>query len=486
MPRVAVVRFWYETNSFAAGPVGLDAFRAREWCEGRDALARAAGRATELGGLVQFLRYRPDWQAGVLRCASALAGGPLGDEVLHAWFADVLPGLRSGGWDGVYAALHGACTSVSDPAVELTILRELREAVGPDVPIVASFDLHANLGEDAMALLDGASACRAYLHTDLAETAHRALQMLERRLMGMPRPHGVLTKLPFLLRSLHMQSDSGPMAEVWAEARTLRRDGLLDASVLGGFPWCDSPHAGPGAMVWAERRALAEEWADHLAGLIADRRTRFTERLPGPQEALRQALAGPPGLVAVLEPSDNPGSGGGADTPGLLRALAEVQPEVPSLFAFLHDPNAVAAAQAAGVGGVVERGFGARLSPAYGPPVPLCATVERLTDGRFTNTGSFERGATVELGNTALLRAGQLRVVVTSRRAATLDPAFLELHGIAPGELRLLAVKGKGQFRNNFAALCSAMVACDTPGPATLDLRALPFRHVPESWCEDG
>ena len=49
------------------------------------------------------------------------------------------------------------------------------------------------------------------------------------------------------------------------------------------------------------------------------------------------ALAGPPGLVALLDPADNPLSGGTADTPGLLRVLLQSPPDVETVFCFLHE-----------------------------------------------------------------------------------------------------------------------------------------------------
>jgi microcystin degradation protein MlrC len=50
------------------------------------------------------------------------------------------------------------------------------------------------------------------------------------------------------------------------------------------------------------------------------------------------------------------------------------------------------------------------------------------------------------------------------------------------GATRLLANKAKDHFRAASAGRCSAIVECDCPGPAALDLAALPFRHVPLAW----
>jgi len=105
--------------------------------------------------------------------------------------------------------------------------------------------------------------------------------------------------------------------------------------------------------------------------------------------------------------------------------------------------------------------------------------VERLTDGRFVNTGPMERGSPVECGDTVVLRAGPLNLIVTTHVAPCNDPAFFALHGIDLGQTRLLCVKAKNHFRAAFQDLCQAIVDVDAPGPATLNLAQLPLRRRP-------
>jgi microcystin degradation protein MlrC len=272
------------------------------------------------------------------------------------------------------------------------------------------------------------------------------------------------------------------MAEVWAEAAAAERAPILDASIFGGFAWGDSPHAGPSAMVFAEEAGAARDLAERLADAIASRRARFAVTLPDPATALRQALAAPPGLVALLDPADNPLSGGIADTPEMLRTLVAAGLEVPAVFAFLHDPASVAAAQEAGIGARLTRHLGATITEAFGRPVITDVEVERLTDGRFVNEGPMERGAPVDLGPTCVLRVGNLRIICTTLKESAVDPGFFALHGIDLGATRLLANKGKNHFRAAFKDRCAAIVECDAPGPAALDLRPLPWRHVPREW----
>ena len=484
MPHIAVARLWFEGNSFTPVPTLRSAFESREWASGPEALARYAGTATELGALGSFLAARPDWRATILTCTGAQPGGPMADDAMAAWREEVEAALKAHHYDGVYLSLHGACVTESDPEADATTIARIRAIVGRDVPITASFDFHANMAPEIAQWLDGASAYRTYPHIDMDAAATRALRQLERRLSGAPRAHGYIAKRPMVLHSFHMRHEAGPMAEVWAEAAAAEQAPIIDASIFGGFAWGDSPHAGPSAMVWAEDAGAARDLAERLADAIASRRARFAVTLPDPATALAQALAAPPGLVALLDPADNPLSGGIADTPEMLRTLINARLEVPAVFAFLHDPASVAAAWEAGAGATLTRHLGASITEMFGRPVITDVVVERLTDGRFINEGPMERGAPVDLGPSCVLRVGNLRIICTSLKESAVDPGFFALHGIDLSATRLLANKGKNHFRAAFKDRCVAIIECDAPGPAALDLAALPWRHVPREWRE--
>jgi microcystin degradation protein MlrC len=85
----------------------------------------------------------------------------------------------------------------------------------------------------------------------------------------------------------------------------------------------------------------------------------------------------------------------------------------------------------------------------------------------------------VNLGRTAVLTSGALRVIVTTSCQARNDPEYLWLHGVDLGAVGLVCAKAKNHFRAAFGALCDPIIEVDTPGPAAADLAALPFRQLP-------
>ena len=121
--------------------------------------------------------------------------------------------------------------------------------------------------------------------------------------------------------------------------------------------------------------------------------------------------------------------------------------------------------------------LGGRLAKTWGPAVALDVEVERVTDGRFRNAGPMERGLEVNLGRTAVLKAGALRIIVTESCQSPNDAEYFRLHGIDLAAVELVCAKAKNHFRAAFGAVFDPIVEVDTPGPAPADLATLPFRH---------
>ena len=128
---------------------------------------------------------------------------------------------------------------------------------------------------------------------------------------------------------------------------------------------------------------------------------------------------------------------------------------------------------------MVEGTLGGRISADFGPPVPICGRVLRLTDGNFVNTGPMMRGLPMALGPTAVIGVGAVSIIVTTACGGANDPGFFALHGIEVDKVALLCVKAKNHFRAAFAPLCARLIDIDAPGPAALDIAGFRFTRAP-------
>jgi len=488
--RLAVARLWFEGNAFGPVSTGLTQFEQYEWQTGIDVLRTMRGTATELGAVARFADTHHDWEVTVLRCAAALPAGPIEDAVMQQYMQELREGLQAGmqkgGWDAIYLSLHGAAITQSSETPELDIARMIRELL-PNTPMGASFDLHGNMSPEWATILDFASVYRTHPHVDMDETAERVLNGLLNIVDKGLHTHRIIVNEGIILPSINMRTvPGGPMHALEQAAREATLWPVLEVAVFGGFPYADT--AVTGASVFAisdanadptghAARTAAHNVMVRIRALAAD----FRVTLPSAKQALEHALSSTKqGLLAVTDSGDNPLSGGGGDTPGLFSAILEISPNVPTLFASFADPDTVKIAQQAGVGYTISTTLGGRHGSHFGAGVRVQATVERLTDGRFLNSGPMQTGVERRCGASTVLRIHglpSLHVIVTEHVVAADDPAFYELHGIDLTTLRLLCVKAKNHFRAAFATRCSEIIDCDAPGPACLDLSQLPFKN---------
>lgn len=116
--------------------------------KGREVLA-SYGKVGEIGGFMEGLKKWPETvePVGVLRL-QAWSGGPVAPSTMR-WFADLLTEQlgQAGQLDGLLIALHGAMMGADEPDLDGWLLEKIRGIAGPDLPVVASLDLHAYVTE---------------------------------------------------------------------------------------------------------------------------------------------------------------------------------------------------------------------------------------------------------------------------------------------------------------------------------------------------
>jgi microcystin degradation protein MlrC len=143
------------------------------------------------------------------------------------------------------------------------LIQAVRELVGDDMVIAVSLDLHGNISPELVARADILTAYRTAPHRDTAATRLRALKLLTGALERGQRPAAAMVKLPLVLAGEAAVTDVEPARSLYARLPEITQTpGLLDASLLIGCAWTDSPYATVSAIVVAEADAvLAREHA---------------------------------------------------------------------------------------------------------------------------------------------------------------------------------------------------------------------------------
>jgi microcystin degradation protein MlrC len=160
----------------------------------------------------------------------------------------------------------------------------------------------------------------------------------------------------------------------------------------------------------------------------------------------------------------------------MLRAL--VRNRASGATGAIYDPESASAAHAAGVGATVTLDLGGKSGIPGDAPYKESFVVEKLSDGNFVATGPYYRGRDMEMGPSACLRIGDVRVVVASYKAQLADQSMYRYVGIEPTEQKILVNKSSVHFRADFEPIAEKLLICAAPGAMPADTATLPWTRL--------
>lgn len=493
--RIGVAFVYHESNSFSPQLTGLDEFAAEDYHLGDDVIDVYSSTSTEVGGYLHVLEERAATPVPLM-AAAAMPGGEVTDEafaIIRDQFRQrLLAAHTEEPLDGLLLAMHGAMVTRSEDDPEGVLLQDAREILGADRPVAVTFDLHANVGTapaEHGALIFG---YQTYPHIDMRAQGERAAHTLLDVLEGKDA-HVRTVRLPMLLRSINMRTDAGPMADVVAYARQHENEDVFAVSPHSGFPYADAGCSGAAVSVVAETPELAEDTCHAVARFFWGQRDRFQVGIADIEsgiETARQALSSGDVPVVLADVADNPQSGGSADTTELPRAVLRAGLGS-TLFSAVFDEAIVRQARRLGPGAEISGSLGGKLSPEFGGPLQIEATVIAANDGIYDNDGPFNAGLRVDTGGAALLRlravdgvglhdcrGSVFDVVVTGRPITANDPALYRLMDVDPRDYEVLVWKVKNHFRAAFEPMVGRIIPVDAPGAARTDFTKLAFART--------
>jgi microcystin degradation protein MlrC len=487
-PRVALLGFSIECNKFA--PVATKAhFLARTYLEG-DAIVAEARSATprmlpETPGFIAAMDASGAWTPVGVALAMTEPNGP----VEHAFFVELLDTIERRLMaelpvDAVYICSHGAGLTTEEDDPDGVLFAKVREIVGPDVPIAATLDLHANVSERMVNSVDVFIGYRTNPHLDMRERGAEAAAAI-REMLGGIKPQRALIRLPIVPPTVTLLTAAGPYAEMIDLGQRRMSPEIMNVSAMGGFAFADAPECGLSVVVTARHDKRAAEWlAREIAELGWANRARFYPRLTSLDDAVAKALAvgrdrSLPAL-AFADVADNPGGGGRGNTVFLLRAFHEAGVEH-ALLGVFYDPDLAAEAHREGIGARFEAQFNRAETTAFSEPYSAPTTVVAVTDGRCVGRRGIYAGLRLELGPCAALQVGGITVVVISHRVQCADPVFFEMMGLDIGRARSVVVKSRGHFRGGFDEFFGPdqIVEVDLPGLTSPMLNRFNWTRLP-------
>jgi microcystin degradation protein MlrC len=500
MPRILIAGYQHETNTFAPSLADWAAFTRGDsfppFMRGPQMQAALSGINIPVAGFIDAARTR-GWQLLPSAWAGAIPSSYVTRDAFERIAAAIVEDVQAarhdghGGLDGIYLDLHGAAVAEHADDSEGELLGRLRALVGPELPIVASLDLHANVTERMLREADALVAYRTYPHVDMAATGALAAELMARRLHAGRRQPTVAMRLPYLIPLNAQSTWMQPAQGIYEELQALDREHGVMLSFCMGFPASDFAECAP--MVWGH--GPTPEATERAVQRLYDRAAEPTQWRPDYLDArdavvhalaLAETAAMP---VVIADTQDNPGAGGDSNTTGMLHALLQqgAGRRFPGQVALglMFDPAAARAAHEAGVGAEIDLALGTAVPTFTGqpsdPPVRGRYKVLALADGRCTLTGPMMTGVSVKLGPSACLEIDGVRIAVVSGKKQLLDRELLRMVGVHAEQMRLIVVKSSNHFRADFTPHASHVLVAKAAGPMAADPADLPWTKLPAS-----
>src|ERR1700739_1501628 len=447
LKRVLTARFMHETNTFSRVPTDMAMIRRRDYHLENEIPEAFRGTRSAFGATFEAAD-KFGWSLVHPVSANPNPSGIVIDEAFEMIVGMILGAIDTKGpIDGLLLHLHGAMVSESHEDAEGEFLARLRRRLGPEVPLVVTLDLHANvtrqMAENANALI----AYRTYPHIDQHERAWQGAELLQRAMQGEVRPRTVIARRPMLYGLDHGRTQRGPMAELIARGEALEHSGeALVVSICAGFSRANIHDVGPSVTVTVDGdtgrgQAIAEEFM-HYAWKT---RGFTTVKLLPVTEVVALARQGKPGdkPLVVADYTDNPGGGGYGDATAFLKGLVEAGIESVAFHA-ICDPEAVQDGMRAGVGTKATLTLGGKTDRSMGgAPLTLTGEVVCLTNGRFIAYGPMGGGIERNYGPSMVFRVGGIDIVVITNNGQAYDLGQFTSLGFEPTRYTTDAVKTK-------------------------------------------
>lgn len=473
--RVAVARFSHETCTFCPGedPGIEDWYRRGEPRTGDDVLSLSS----YVRGFSQKAGEYDDLELIGLTSPVGVHGGTSRswnkEEVFDYFVGQMIDELEEAGpVDGVFLSLHGAMAVHNIERPEAEMARRFREVVGPDVPIVATFDLHGNEDEAFLEYADGSFVTKRFPHYDAYEQGERAARYLRKMMNDEYDPATAVRRPPILTATILQWTGQSPLMDVMERARRWEnREPGAYVNVFLGFPWSDVPTVGSSIHVMTDGdQELADEIADDMAEFIWRVRENWAySEYPQPEEAVamtRQAIAEGEAPAVLADYWDRPG-----DATWTLQELIDQNVGNVLYSALSAEPTLDRIwEEDIEVGDTFDMEVGGYTGEQAGDPVSI--TGELVWRG--SNWG-YDRVAAVEFGDNNML-------VMTPAYQQNTSPQRASVGPIEPDDYDVFVLKTRVHFRRGFdeTGYAPTIHIVDAPGDwfGTVRLDALDYQNV--------
>lgn len=208
--RVGIAGVFHESDSFSTEAATLSHFQEGGIRRGDEIIATHVNSHSTIAGHLEGAK-QGNFDIVPLFVASAMPMGPLTKDAYETLVGETLDSINNAGpLDGFFLYLHGAMVSEEHPDGDGELCSRVRQLLGPDIPIMITPDIHANMSQK---MVDNTTATVIYRmnpHMDTYERGLETASLMARTLKGEINPVQWLEMPPFLINILKQHTREEP------------------------------------------------------------------------------------------------------------------------------------------------------------------------------------------------------------------------------------------------------------------------------------
>lgn len=132
----------------------------------------------------------------------------------------------------------------------------------------------------------------------------------------------------------------------------------------------------------------------------------------------------------------------------------------------------------AGIGAEVRARLGHQQDPRWGKPIDVTGQVIHLADGRFHYHGGIYDGVEGNMGPSAVLTIGTVRVLITTHATYDWCDERFRAMQFDPTKAKFIVAKNLMNSRLAYGDFAKAIYILDTSGPTPVTMRNVQFKRL--------
>ena len=467
---------WHETNTFSNKKTFIKDFKSYQWLEGKSMIKKSCNTNTEIGGFLDVFNKK-GFKVKPSLFAAAVPSGIVTKKTFLKIIQKMTSYLNRDDIDGIALALHGALVVESINLPEYFLVKKIKKKIKKNIPIVATFDLHANLSIELFEICDMLIGYDTFPHIDMGERGKEAANFLCKMIERKKKPKKYYKKLPILTVPQMQSTNDFPMKEIMKTVFHLEQKKDIELiSVSPGFPYSDIKDLGITVTGYGSNLKTLNQECNNLIDQIYKNKNNFSPKFITTKELDKELLnfnkLKKP--IVITDPSDNVGGGALGNNIEILEIL--VKKKLPGTIV-IWSPFLNAKKYKSNF---FDDYIGSNLIKNERKFIKIKGDIIfNKQNFSYVRDGLYMTGQYVNMGNVLVIKTKfDLKIVLTENRVMPFDDKHIKILGIDPKKEDIIVTKSGSAWKVAFGKIAKTIYNVDTNGICSSNLKKYKYYKI--------